>query len=168
MVVTQNQSIDQTSSTTSQLSSTDWNKVEISFKRKDFQVMSRIRYTKNSYFIIKFSRLLHKPNTCIWFQHSYVMPSTNTSQTNVSATSLNVSINNSSSQTTKPKKKQWRTLKQILAAEQVLPWPSVDDTGTKVFAFIELRIPAWKIFLFFILTNCIFHFWYRRLLRTQR
>ena len=72
------------------------------------------------------------------------MPSTNTSQTNVSATSLNVSINNSSSQTTKPKKKQWRTLKQILAAEQVLPWPSVDDTGTKVFAFIELRIPAWK------------------------
>ena len=51
MVVTQNQSIDQTSSTTSQLSSTDWNKVEISFKRKDFQVMSRIRYTKKSYFI---------------------------------------------------------------------------------------------------------------------
>ena len=76
------------------------------------------------------------------------MPSTNTSQTNVSATSLNVSINNSSSQTTKPKKKQWRTLKQILAAEQVLPWPSVDDTGTKVFAFIELRIPVWKYFSF--------------------
>merc|ERR1712126_283953 len=90
MVVTQNQSIDQTSSSTSQLSSTDWNKVEISFKRKDFQ-------------------------------HSYVMPSTSTSQTNVSANSLSGSSYNSSSQTAKAKKKQWRTLKQILAAEQVLP-----------------------------------------------
>ena len=68
------------------------------------------------------------------------MPSTNTSQTNVSATSLTGSTNNSSSQTTKPKKKQWRTLKQILAAEQVLPWPSVDETGTKVFSSTELRI----------------------------
>jgi len=100
MVVTQNQSIDQASPSSSQPSSTDWNKVEISFKRKDFQ-------------------------------HSYVMPSTNTSQTNASATSLTGSSNNSSSQTAKPKKKQWRTLKQILAAEQGLPWPSVDETGTK-------------------------------------
>ena len=68
------------------------------------------------------------------------MPSTNTSQTNVSATSITGSTNNSSSLTTKPKKKQWRTLKQILAAEQVLPWPSVDETGTKVFSSTELRI----------------------------
>ena len=66
------------------------------------------------------------------------MPSTSTSQTNTSANSLSGSGNNSSSLTTKPKKKQWRTLKQILAAEQVLPWPSVDDTGTKVFSSIEL------------------------------
>ena len=52
MVVTQNQSIDQTSPSTSQQSSTDWNKVEISFKRKDFQVMSSITFTKGSYLII--------------------------------------------------------------------------------------------------------------------
>ena len=68
------------------------------------------------------------------------MPSTSTSQTNVSANSLSGSSYNSSSQTAKPKKKQWRTLKQILAAEQGLPWPSVDETGTKVFSSSELRI----------------------------
>ena len=39
---------------------------------------------------------------------------------------------NSQHANSKPRKKQWRTLKQITAAEQLLPWPSSEENDGKV------------------------------------
>merc|ERR1712038_340752 len=101
MVVSQANPVDQASDI--EKPNTDRNKVEISFKKKDFQ-------------------------------HSYVSGSSISSQVTTKSSALNNADSNSSAQAaagSKPKKKQWRTLKQILTAEQSLPWPSLDSEGKK-------------------------------------
>ena len=66
-------------------------------------------------------------------QHSQIsgvtVPHTASTSSPVNSSS---NVSNSSQAPSKPKKKQWRTLKQITAAEQLLPWPSTDEKTGKV------------------------------------
>ena len=66
-------------------------------------------------------------------QHSQISGGTVPHTTSTSSTvNSSSNVSNSVQAPSKPKKKQWRTLKQITAAEQLLPWPATDEKTGKV------------------------------------
>ena len=89
------------------------------------------------------------PLLCLFvfiLQHSYISGNGTIPQTSIGSnlTDANASSDIANSSATslqtglKAKKKQWRTLKQILTMEQSLPWPSAGAKGEKVIVNAEL------------------------------